>query len=103
MTTVTRMDVDYVTMLNTRIVRYRWNTEESDQWRCTMLSSERNRRWDHTTNCLSMVPDYAHGDARTRLAALLARTRNTVSHDATVLNITYQDKPLVADVMMRIE
>lgn len=98
--TITRIDVDYVTMLDNRVVRYRWNTSESDQWRRALTVEESRRRWDHTSNRLSQLPAYVVSQASDRLQTLKMRTRNTVAYDAEVKNIEQNGKQFLADVML---
>lgn len=99
--TVTRMDVDYVTMLTHRVVRYRWNTPDSDQWRRMMLQHQQHNKWDHTEYLLDKVPEYAAEEARRRLGILCKRAQNTVLHNEVIANLTLAEKQFIADVMIR--
>ena len=98
---VKRIDVDYVVMLNHHVVRYRWNTEESDVWRKNMLPSESHKRWDHSAHRMSVLPDSVRKDAVQKLEQLMTRTKRSVMYDAPAKNIQLNDKQFHADMLVK--
>jgi hypothetical protein len=99
---ITRIDVDFVTMLNSMVIRYRWNTDASDQWRKGADRMTARKTWDHKEYQFSALPEYVRERARHELNRLLARTKSKVTHDAVIMNISLADKQFVADVLTKL-
>ena len=90
---ITKMDVDYVRMLITRVVRYRWDTAEGDL----------SRVWQFSEFRFDDLPEYARAEAKRRLDKLMARTESVVLFNKPVTNVQLCDQPFVADILHKEE